>query len=78
MRLAAVGYLFRRAFGYEFTSSLAGFGPQIHHPIGLGNEIEVVLDHQHRMPGVHQTLQHLDQASDIAGMKPNGGLFQEE
>ena len=60
------------------AAGLAAFRPQVNHPIRLGNQIQIVLDHDDRMPGIHQPLQHLDEPANIRDVQANRRLFENE
>ena len=45
MRNGVRGNLFRRPLGHDLPASCAPLEPHIHNPVGFGDEIEVVLDH---------------------------------
>ena len=37
----------------ELTSFVAGIWPEIEYPIGSANNVEIVLDYEHRVTGVY-------------------------
>src|SRR4051795_7294795 len=55
----------RRANRDDLAACLAALGPEIDNPVGLLDHIEVVLDDDHRVAAVHETLQRLEQLLDI-------------
>ncbi len=46
--------------------------------IGGLNQLEIVLDHEHRVALVHQALEGADQPPDVLHVEPGGGLIKEE
>ena len=60
----------------EGPSPGAALRAQIDEPVGGLDDIQIVLDDQHRVPGVHQPLQHLQQLLHIVGVQTRGGLVQ--
>ena len=44
--------------------------------VGARHHVEVVLDHEHGVPGFDEPLQDLDQLRDVGHVKPHGGLVQ--
>src|SRR5512133_988413 len=50
-----------RADGDELAARLAAFRPEVDHPVGLLDHVEVVLDHDHRVAAVDEALQRLEQ-----------------
>jgi hypothetical protein len=53
-----------------------GAGADVDHMIGRADRILVVLDHQHRVAEVAQTLERLEQPRVVALMQPDRGLVQ--
>ena len=56
--------------GDHLATCLAAFGAEIDDPVGLLDHVEVVLDHQHRVPGVDEPLEHFEQLLDVGEMEP--------
>ena len=65
-----------RAFGNHLSAVLAGAGTQVDDPIGGEDGLAVVLDHQHGIAQVAQTLQGVQQAGIIARVQTDGWLVQ--
>src|SRR5688572_7283743 len=68
------------ALGYaledDAAAAAAALGPQVDDPVRLGDHIEVVLDHQHRVAGVDQAVQHADQLLDIGHVQADRRLVE--
>src|SRR5213083_585389 len=56
----------------------AAFGAEIDHPIGLGDEIEVMFDDDDAVAGIDKALNHLDEATHIDQMQADGWLLENE
>ena len=54
-----------RPFGHQLAAFLAALRPEIEDPVCLGDHVKVVLDHHHRVPGIHQPVQNVHQLFDI-------------
>jgi DHA1 family inner membrane transport protein len=54
----------------------AAFGAQVDDPVGLGDHVEVVLDHHHAVAAVHQAVQHADELVHVGHVQAHGGLVQ--
>jgi hypothetical protein len=54
------GYRLRRPRGDQSSARVTAFGPQVENPVGAFNQIHVVLDDHHSVPGVDETVQHLE------------------
>src|SRR5438128_822342 len=65
------------AFSYDFSTAIPSLRAKVEHPISLGDELDIVFDYEHRMAGVHQTLQNLDQALHIGHVQADCGFFQD-
>src|SRR5262245_28746600 len=51
------GHLFRRSRGYHATSGLATLGTEIDEVVGRLDDVEIVLDHDHRVAAVDQAVE---------------------
>ena len=78
MRAFVPGDLLRCPLPHDPPAALPSFGAKVNHPIGLGNEVEVLLNNDHRMAGIHQPLQHLHQPLHISHVQAYGWLFENE
>ena len=76
MRNGVRGNLFWRPLGHDLPAACAPLEPHIHNPVGFGDEIEVVLNNDDRVPRIHQALQHGNQASNILDMQSESGFFE--
>ena len=54
----------------------AAFWTQIDDPIGVGDDVEVVLDDDDGVAGVDQAREHDQQLFDVGKVKPGRGLVQ--
>ena len=62
MRPSAPGDGLWRPGDNQTSALVSAFRPKVEHPIGAFDNIEVVLDHQHRVPRLDQTLQAIEQS----------------
>src|SRR6185437_13113902 len=77
-RIAAgrVPHLLGRAFGDDVTPAGAAFRPQIDHPVGGLDDIEIVLDDDDGVAVVAQAMQHRQQHFDVVEMQTGRRLVQ--
>lgn len=61
--------LFRCADRNDLTTAISAFGAQIDDVIGRLYDVEIVLDHQNRIAGINQFMQHLEQFANILKVK---------
>ena len=78
MRSFVLRNLFRSAFSNNFPPLIATLRPNINHPIRLRDQLEIMLDHNHRVSSINQTLHHFHQAFHIRHVQPNCRFFQNE
>ena len=71
------GDFLRRALRDDLSAFVARFGTKVDDPIGALDHVEVVFDDDHRMTGVNQTLEHLEEHADVVEVQA-GGRFVEE
>ena len=69
-------HLLRRALRHQTSALLAPLGPQINDPVGVANNIHVVLDDDDAVPQVGQPMQDLQQLADIIEVQPRRRLIQ--
>jgi hypothetical protein len=73
------GDLFRGAFGYNGAAAFAAFGPEVDHPVGGFDDVQVVLDDDDGMAGIDQSAERLCQEdADIVEMQTGGGFIEDE
>jgi hypothetical protein len=63
-------------FGDQLAAPVAALGSQVDQPVGDLDDVEVVLDDQDRVAGIHQALQHFDQLVDVGGVQAHRRLIQ--
>ena len=64
--------------GDDSSPGFTAFWAKIDEVIGLGEDVQMVFDDDHGMTGVHQTVEQVDETTDIGKVKSHGGLFQKE
>ncbi len=68
---------FRRADGDDAAAAVAGFGTQVDDPVGLLDDVQVVLDQDHGVAQVDQAVQDLQQFGQIVEVQARGRLVQQ-
>src|SRR6266571_6792532 len=76
MARAACGLL-RRALEPDPAAGAAAFGTEVDDPVGLRDDVEVVLDHHRGVAGVDQAMQHADQLLDVRHVQADGGFVED-
>ncbi len=66
-----------RPDGDELAARLAALRPEVDHPVGLLDHVEVVLDHDHRVAAVDETLQRLEQLLDVREVEAGRRLVED-
>src|SRR5512135_1848248 len=59
-------------------AAVAAFGPEVDHPVGGLDDVEVVLDHDHGVAVVAQAVQHLQQQVDVVEVQSRRRLVEDE
>ena len=82
-KLACVGTFgagdgFGGALGDEVAAGGAAFGAQVYHPIGLGDKVEVMFNHQNRVAGVDEAVEGFQQRLDVGQVEAGGRFVEEE
>ncbi|MBP7469385.1 MAG: hypothetical protein KA800_13900, partial [Thauera sp.] len=68
----------RPAFDHNRAAAFAALGAKVDDPVGRGDHIEVVLDHDQRMPGLQQLVEGAEQLGDVLEVQAGGGFVEEE
>src|SRR5215510_6011816 len=66
-----------RPGGHHLPSSGSPFRAEIDHPVRILDDIQVVLDHHHRVAGIDQPVEHDQQLSDVLEVQPSGRLIED-
>ena len=59
------------------AAAVAALGAEVDDPVGRLDDVEVVLDHEHRVAGVDQALQHAEQPAHVFEVEAGGGLVED-
>ncbi len=57
---------------------LAAAGAQVHHVVGVGDHVQVVLDDHDGGAVLDEVLQHADEGFHVQRVQPDGGLVEDE
>src|SRR5437764_2804019 len=68
---------FGRPLRHDPAARVAGARAHLDHPVGSFDDVEVMLDDQHGVSGVHQAIQHAAQRADVVQMQAGRGLVQD-
>jgi len=71
-------HLFRRAHRHDETARIPPLGAQVDQPVAGADHIQVVLDHQQRMPGLQQLAQRAHELGDVVKVQAGGGFVEQE
>src|SRR5438128_1182846 len=77
VRRLARGNVLRRSRRDYFTARMAALWPEVDDMVGRLDHVEVMLDHEHRVSRVHETIQALEQPDDIGEMEAGGWLVED-
>ena len=68
----------RRPHRHDLAAGVAPLRSQVDHPVGRGDDVELVLDHHDGMAQVGQSMENLEQALDVGEMQARGRLVQDD
>lgn len=68
----------RRALCHDLAARVAAFGAQVDQPVGRAHHVEVVLDHDERMPRIQQLAQRAHELGDVVKVQAGGGLVKQK
>ena len=74
MRLFIACYLFWGALGHDSATAFSAFGAKVDNPIGVPNNVKVVLDDDNGIAQVREPVQNVKQLLDIVEMQARGGF----
>src|SRR5260221_2910614 len=77
VRLLGASNQFRCSLYYDPAAGFAAFWTEINNPVGLLDDIEVVLDDQHRIAQRDQALQHIQQFADVVKVQAGCRLVKD-
>src|SRR5687768_7353651 len=76
MRRGDLGDFLRRSRGDDVPSPRPPFGTKVDDPVRRLDDVEIVLDDQHRVATIHQTVEHVEQQPDILEVQAGGRLVE--
>ena len=56
----------------------AAAGPHVQHPVGVGDQVQVVVDDDEGGTVLHQVVEHAEQGGDVGRVQADAGLFENE
>ena len=62
----------------QLAATVPALGSEVDDPVGGAHHLQVVLDHHHRVAGLHQRLQRPQERRDVLGVQPRRRLVEEE
>ena len=71
-----LGDVFRRADGDDAAAAGPALGAQIDHPVRRLDHIQIVLDDEHGIAGLDESVQHVEQLADVFKVQPGRRLVQ--
>jgi hypothetical protein len=74
---AILSHYFRCTLGDDWPAAGAPLGAKIDKVIGGFDHIQVVLDNDHRIPVIHQTMEHIQELLDIDEVQARGRLVDD-
>src|SRR6266849_6177264 len=81
-RLAGVGFFgagdeFGGALGDDAAAAFAAFGAEVDDPVGLFDDVQVVLDDEDGVAEIDEALQDVEKLSNVVKVEAGGGLVED-
>jgi hypothetical protein len=67
---------FRRVHDDHPTAAFAALGSEVKDPVGFGPQVQIMLNHDHRVAGIDQAVQDRNQPFDIGHVQTRGRLIE--
>src|SRR5215469_3361253 len=77
VRLFGARDLFRSALGDDPAAALSAFGAEVDDPVGLLDDVEMVLDDEHGVAQIDEALQDVEEFADVVEMQAGGGFVED-
>ena len=71
-------YRFRRSAADNFATIIPSLRAEVDHPVCALNHVQIVLDHDERVPTIHKFLKGAEQNPDIFKVKASRWLVENE
>src|SRR5579862_434652 len=75
--LFVAGDEFGRTLGHDAAAAFAPFGAEVDDPIGLFDDIEVVLDDEDGVAEADEALENVEKLADVVEVQAGGGLVED-
>src|SRR5437899_9037622 len=79
--LAGVGFFgagdeFGRALRDDAAAAFAALGAKVDDPVGLLDDVEMVLDDEHGVAEINEALQHVEELANVIEVQAGGGFVE--
>ena len=61
----------------QLAAGFAAFGANVDHPVGGLDDVEVVFDHEDRVPRLHEAIEDLEELLNVVEVEPGRGLVED-
>ena len=69
-------HVFRGGGGDNAAAGFAAVGAEVDHPIGFGDHVQIVLDHDHAVATIDQAMLDLDQLFNVGHVQAHRGFVE--
>ena len=76
IRICAVRHLFWCSADNNRTATVAALRPEVDDPVRHLDDVQIVLNHDDRISGIRQALEHIHQTVHVCGVQTCGRLVQ--
>lgn len=80
-RLAGVRFfrardLFRWPLSHDAAAAFSAFRPEVNDPVGLFNDVEMMLDDEHGIAESDESLENIEKLANVVEVQAGGGFIQ--
>src|SRR4051812_16844891 len=66
-----------RSFSDDTAAAVSAFGPEIEDPVSFGHDVEVVLDDDHAVSRIDQSVQDVDKLFHVGHVQSDGRFIED-
>src|SRR5690606_22435324 len=78
MRILTLCHFLGGSLDHQITSPISTFWAEVNEVVRTFDQVDIVLDHDHRMPLVDEFVKGFEQFFDVVEMKTGGGFVKDE
>jgi len=77
MRFLDLGHFFRRAGSDYEAATCARLGTEVDYPVGRFDDVEIVLDNDHRIAMIDESIEHFKEFCEVVEVEAGRGFIEQ-